>query len=170
MPTDHDDNVPTTTLGLPWPKLLDEHVREVVVQDGEVSCGAACGVMLLADRGIHVEQAALGAAVRLPTPADDLADCLTSLSSSRWAAGSVDLPGAIPWGLIEALARRGGSWAALLQPMPLGNIGHWVVIDGITDYAVVLIRDPAGESYGMPLSDFAALWRYTVLVAEDNRP
>jgi filamentous hemagglutinin len=174
MPDDPDDLLPrraiTSISGLPWPKLPDEHSRDVVTQNGETSCGAACGVMLLADRGIHLDQAALSGVMRLPTPADDLAQCLTTLSGTQWAAGSVDLPGAVPWGLIQALTLRGGSWGALLQPLPLGKIGHWVVIDGITDHAVVLIRDPAGESYGMPLSDFAALWRYTVLVVEERKP
>lgn len=74
----------------------------------------------------------------------------------------------VTWELVSVLTTERGTWAALLEPMGLGDVGHWVVVDGVSHDGLVLVRDPVGEAYGIPLPDFAALWGYTVLVAQEG--
>ena len=75
--------------------------------------------------------------------------------------------GSPTWEYLRGLSEQVGTWAALLEPRGYREPGHWVVVDGISDEGVVLIRDPVGMAYGMPLHDFSALWRYTVVVIEE---
>lgn len=122
--------------------------------------------MLLSDRGVDVHQSLIAGAVRLPATAEDLARRLNEVSSFAWVGGALNSPGGVSWQLVRALCDEVGTWAALLEPHGLGSVGHWVVIDGIADDGLVHVRDPAGEAYSVPLSDFAELWRYSVLVIE----
>lgn len=103
----------------------------------------------------------------MPTDAMELADRLKSLTEVGWVGGAV-MPGTdITWELVSDITTLRGTWAALLEPLGLGPIGHWVVIDGISDDGLVLVRDPVGDAYGIPLADFALLWGYTILVAQE---
>ena len=76
----------------------------------------------------------------------------------------------ISWELISQMADQLGSWAALLEPLGIGHVGHWVVVDGISEEGVVWIRDPVGLSYGIPFAEFFELWEYTIMVLEDLSP
>ena len=105
-----------------------------------------------------------------PASYDDLGRSLTALSQLKWSGGSLEADTRISWHLVNKISMTRGTWAALLEPLGLGQVGHWVVIDGVTDDGVVLVRDPVGEAYGIPMADFAELWGYTILVVEEVSP
>ena len=62
------------------------------------------------------------------------------------------------WHLLADVTAARGTWAALLEPLGPGRVGHWVVIDGVSHDGLVLVRDPAGDAYAIPLADFVILW------------
>ncbi len=76
----------------------------------------------------------------------------------------------ISWEFISQMTDQLGSWAALLEPMGIGHVGHWVVVDGVSEEGVIWIRDPVGLSYGIPFAEFIELWEYTIMVLEDKSP
>lgn len=166
-----DDNDPTAkreTSPWHWPRVERSDRAVVVTQRGEEWCGPACGEMLLADRGVVVDQEEIAAELPVPAEASELAARLGDVSPLRWRGGALREDG-VTWKLLRALTDRYGSWAALLEPRGFRQVGHWVVVDGISDDGVVWVRDPAGSAYGIPLTDFAELWRYTVLVLQAPR-
>jgi ABC-type bacteriocin/lantibiotic exporter with double-glycine peptidase domain len=138
----------------------------VVRQVHEHGCGAACAVMLLAERGIESDPLVVAAGLHLPCTARELADRLNELSTTAliWIGGQLDLDPPLERQHIEELGGR-GSWAAQLIPHGYRD-GHWVVIDGLTEDDMIVVRDPAGSSYRMPLAEFADLMRYMVAVFE----
>ena len=153
-----------------WPRLPRQGAPPIVVQMDEDGCGPACAEMLLRDRGFEVSQRSIAESVPLPAMASDLARRMVELSGLSWLGGSLSVSGEVTWKLLHGLSAVSGSWAALLEPLGFRRFGHWVVVDGVTLDGVVLVRDPAGSSYGIPLDDFASLWRYTVVVFEEPSP
>lgn len=124
--------------------------------------------MLLADRGQHVDQATVARDLMMPSLAEDIAARMTELSTTKWRGGALAEGMPVSWELVDYLCGSRGSWAALLQPKGPVAVGHWVVVDGITMDGLVLVRDPVGAAYGIPLADFAAAWSYTVLVLQQE--
>ncbi len=155
---------------LDWPRLARLESPPLVRQLDEDGCGVACATMLLLDRGIDISQEVVASGVALPSEAEDLAKRLEQLSPFRWSGGSLSEGTVINWELVEYISGARGSWAALLEPKGHRHIGHWVVVDGVAGEGLVLIRDPAGVAYGLPLGDFAELWGYTVLVVQKDSP
>ena len=149
-----------------WTRL-DENVSDARVerQLHEYGCGAACAVMLLADRGIDSDQLMVCVGLHLPSTPQALARRLDEYCgpSHRWAGGSLDIDG-FSRGLVDALGLQ-GSWAAQLIPSGESD-GHWVVVDGPGEADTILIRDPAGSSYRMVESEFFELMRFMVVVYE----
>lgn len=123
--------------------------------------------MLLTDRGVATTIQAAEAALPMPSRPDDLARGLVDLSEFNWLGGMINV--GLPPGreLVELICQHRGSWAALLEPAGIGHIGHWVVVDGVTEQGVVLVRDPAVGPYGVPSHDFATLWRYLIGVIQE---
>jgi hypothetical protein len=126
--------------------------------------------MLLHDRGIMVALEVVAADIPVPSEPEHLARRLSELSPFMWSGGSLTEGTVISWELVEYLVRAHGTWAALLEPDGPVHVGHWVVVDGITSEGLVLVRDPVGDAYGLPLGDFAGLWGYTVLVLQKVTP
>lgn len=123
--------------------------------------------MLLRDRGLQADQDDIADDLLLPCSAAPLARRMTELSMSRWSGGTLaDLPSSLA-SVVDTLTRSRGSWGALLEPFGFRSVGHWVVVDGIDSAGVVLVRDPVGQAYGIPLEEFGALWRYAILVIEE---
>ncbi len=148
---------------LAWTRIPRIPQPAVCQQMSEDGCGVACAQMLLADRGVHASQEDIGFGVVQPTDAPALARRMNELSTRRWEGGAL---AAAPTGaLVHALCRT-GTWAALLEPGGFRRVGHWVVVDGVGDEAVVLVRDPVGDAYGVPMTEFFDLWHFTVLVLE----
>ena len=123
--------------------------------------------MLLRDRGLDVDQRQIAETLFLPADGPALAARLAVLSGLSWLGGALDLPEEPNWELLSRLSETRGTWSALLEPHGPRHVGHWVVVDGISDDGVVLLRDPEGSAYGTPIEEFLSLWRYTVLVIEE---
>ena len=154
-------------MGWQW-KRLDENRRDARVerQLHEFGCGAACAVMLLADRGIQVDQLVVSAELHLPCSAQELARRLNALSGPvyQWLGGQLDLDPPLERAHLDALGAR-SSWAAQLIPTGARH-GHWVVVDTLGADGTIAVRDPAGTSYRMAEREFLALMRYMVVVFE----
>ena len=154
-----------------WERL-DERWDDVKVerQLHELGCGAACVVMLLADRGIAADQLVVTAGLHLPSTAQELASRLNEFCGDRhrWIGGHLDVDPPLREVQLGALCER-GSWAVLLVPAKLRE-GHWVVVDGVTEEGAVAVRDPVGASYRMPSSELLHLMRYMVVVLELGKP
>jgi hypothetical protein len=132
----------------------------------EYGCGAACVVMLLADRGIVADQLSVMTGLHLPSTAQELAQRLNELSGSRsrWLGGHLDLDPPFELKHLIGLGEN-GSWAVLLVPSKLRE-GHWVVVDEVVDAMTVAVRDPVGSSYHLNIQEFLHLIRYMVVVVE----
>lgn len=140
---------------------IDEVVApEVVRQQDRLSCGAACGEMLLRDCGMKISQSAIVAQVGVPLTSRGLAYAMNIFDPAtppRWAGGTLSIPGATQAEIFETLNTT-GPWAAMLWEVG-SEIGHMVVIDGMDESADVLIRDPwEGTKYKMKEEDFLQYW------------
>lgn len=151
-----------------WPRIPRLGAKNLVKQRDENGCGPACGEMLLRDRGLAFDQDVIAASMQLPTEGFELAARLTTLSQRPWKGGAIYLADEPTWEFIVHLSEVRGTWAALLEPLGPTHPGHWVVIDGVTSDGMVLVRDPVGLAYGLPLVAFLSLWQYTVVVIEDR--
>ncbi|UZE08965.1 two-partner secretion domain-containing protein [Pseudomonas corrugata] len=128
--------------------VLDEFASpNVVTQSTPTACGAACGEMLLKDRGVLVSQVDLGTEL---TSMNSLANKLNSVDSG-WVGNAVDSSS------FNALNKT-GSWSAMMWDS--GNrVGHWVVVNGVDDAGRVNIKDPFnGTQYKMEVEQFKEAW------------
>lgn len=123
--------------------MLDETAGGAVAQSSPVSCGAACGEMLSG-----IPQSVLREAAGAPTHAEALAKAL----GEGWRGGYV---GPTQLHMLTGLRRP---WAAELRNDG-DKLGHFVVVDGLQDGAVV-IRDPwaGGSTYRMAIEEFKQAW------------
>ncbi len=151
---------------LGWSRVPRECSSILVVQAEEISCGPACGEMLFRDRGHQIDQFRIQMGMELPVDGPTLARRMNVLSEIHWVGGNLFLEGLPTWDLVCEIGEDKGSWAALLEPFGPTHVGHWVVVDGVTGDGLVLVRDPIGESYGIPIQEFLTLWHFTVLVLE----
>lgn len=143
-----------------WP-VIDEIVDPFAIQQqGDLSCGVACGQMLLQDRQINITPGDIENLTKIPVSSQELANVLNILDSdpSRlWEGGPLRLPGATESQLVNVLNTT-GSWAAMLWETGAG-IGHFVIVDGTDEDGSVLIRDPwQGTSYKMIKENFCNYW------------
>lgn len=136
----------------------------VVRQHNDVGCGAACAVMLLADRDIAADLLVVAAGLSLPcTPRELLARVQQFCPSTlHWNGGHLNLDPPLTRDHVEALAPV-GSWSALLATGPYQ--GHWIVVDDISDDGIA-VRDPRGSSYRMLWKDFSALMSFMGVVIQ----
>jgi filamentous hemagglutinin len=143
-------------------KTIDERIDSTVVkQMSDISCGAACGEMLLLDRGVKISQIFIASLTGVPSDAASLARSLNKLDTEKsrlWGGGELVIPGATPLQLLKALNTT-GSWAAVLWEIR-AKIGHFVIVDGLETKNNVMIRDPQGEGtkYLMELKEFFKYW------------
>ncbi|WP_013334795.1 cysteine peptidase family C39 domain-containing protein [Gloeothece verrucosa] len=143
-------------------KTIDERKDAAVIQQvSDISCGAACGEMLLLDRGVIISQVLLASLTGIPSDVASLARALNNVDSEKsrsWAGGELIIPGATPTQLIQVLNTT-GSWTAVLWEAG-AKIGHFVIVDGLDDENNVKIRDPQGEGtkYKMELGEFLKHW------------
>ena len=130
-----------------WNALDEIASPNVVKQSTPTACGAACGEMLLRDRGVLTSQVDLGTEL---TSMNSLARKLNTVDSG-WVGNAVDVSS------FNALNKT-GSWSAMMWDSG-SNIGHWVVVDGVDDAGKVLIRDLFnGTQYKMGVEDFKGVW------------
>jgi ABC-type bacteriocin/lantibiotic exporter with double-glycine peptidase domain len=144
--------------------------RPVREQGSELACGLACAQMLLEDRGVRASQEQIGASLALPAEAAALARAMNGVSPLRWQGGALNLADSPDQDLVEATCSVFTSWAALLEPGGPKHVGHWVVVDGVDVELLVMVRDPIGAAYGIPITEFLGLWRYAVVILEQELP
>lgn len=128
-------------------EVLDELADSAVVkQFNDDACAAACGEMLLIDRGCQsVSQQGLARyAGGVPMEIAILALALNQLGrlAGQWIGAPIGINGASDEDLLRVLMKT-GSWAAGLWEDG-APIGHVVVVDGFDGVGRVLIRDPWG--------------------------
>ncbi|MBE9121711.1 hypothetical protein IQ269_13090 [Tychonema sp. LEGE 07199] len=144
-----------------WQVIDEVADRAVVQQQDKLSCGPACGEMLLGDRGMYgASQSLIADETKVPVNIEDLAISLNTLdtnSSRFWLGGTVSIPGATNFEIVEVLIST-GSWAAILWET-LADLGHIVIVDGLDDTGKILIRDPWNATkYKMELEEFLNYW------------
>jgi ABC-type bacteriocin/lantibiotic exporter with double-glycine peptidase domain len=143
-----------------WCTIDEVFDSKVVRQQSDLSCVAACGEMLLQNRGININQAAIEELTGVPSAPELLASALNELNlddSGGWRGAYLEIPGASQSQVFDVLNTT-GAWAAVLWEAGVG-IGHMVIVDGLDEMGYVLIRDPwEGTSYKMIKDDFLQYW------------
>ena len=143
-----------------WKTFNEQKDSTVVPQENDLSCGAACGKMLLKQRGIEVEQEQIRIATGSPTWSEKLASVMNQFNPSdrgEWKGGYLNIPGATAQQVFLSLCTT-GAWIAELRE-PLKKIGHFVVVDGVDEQDQPFIRDPwDGTRYTMELEEFLQHW------------
>jgi filamentous hemagglutinin len=133
--------------------------QNVVTQFNNLACGSACGEMLLKGHGIDVSQQAIAGLAKTPTDPETLASALNAFDTGagQWVGGGAYVPGADLAQTVNALNST-GSWSAMIYRQGAA-MGHFVVVDGYNAMGNLLIRDPAGKSIEMTLTDFLEVWK-----------
>ncbi len=143
-------------------RIIEEKVDlRVVKQQDNLSCGVACGEMLLKERGItDISQAIIVNESGVPVSPAYLASVLNQLSPSNlgeWRGGGLEIEGLDFSELLDCLIST-GVWVAELRELG-ARLAHLVVVDGVDDYGRILIRDPwEGTSYKMDKEEFINYW------------
>ena len=140
--------------------------RPVIQQRGEMNCGPACAEMLFADRGRAIDQVLIADGLYLAhgVRAPELADKMNECTDIVWDGGVLESSASY---VLMQRANRHGTWAVLLLPNGPNHVGHWVVVDNIYPDSVV-VRDPVGQAFRIPIGDFVQLWFHTALVTEEK--
>jgi Peptidase C39 family len=130
-----------------WRVVNEVSDGTVVQQAYPNNCGPACGEMMLSDRGIGATQSEIRDGL---TSAASLRDRL-NLTEPGWRGGYANPED-------FAALNQSGSWSAMMWDS--GNrVGHWVVVDGVNDVGMVVIRDPYNATrYLMTIEDFLNTW------------
>lgn len=143
-------------------RVIDEKVdMRVVKQQDNLSCGAACGEILLREKGINdIDQARIVKDSGAPASPAYLASVLNQLSPSdvgEWRGGGLEIEGVGFSQLLDCLICT-GVWVAELRELG-ARLAHLVVVDGLDEQERVLIRDPwRGKSYRMEREEFLNYW------------
>jgi hypothetical protein len=133
--------------------------QRICAQEFEYSCGAACARQLLVDTGHLVTEEDVRSRARFDPEAGiwavHLAEALALLHGEPYEGGIPDIDPP--------------QWPRLLRSGPTIVMleRHWVIVDGVTQDNVVLVRDPAplnpGGKYGceatLSWADFFGLLR-----------
>lgn len=150
-------------------QVVDECAdRTVVKQFHQDACAAACGEILLKNRGVlswqQQEIARLSGGV--PMEVTVLAITLNQISQlpGSWIGGVIGIDGATDEELLDVLHGT-GLWAAGFWEDGL-PLGHMVVVQGQNDIGQLLIQDPwginersrRGARYKMEVEEFLRVW------------
>jgi hypothetical protein len=101
-----------------WP-VIDEIADPLVIQQqGDFSCGVACGQMLLKDRQIHISSSDIEQLTKIPVSSQELANVLNILDSNNsrlWSGGPLRLPGATDSQLLDVLNTTDGYFSGIFR-------------------------------------------------------
>ncbi len=144
-----------------WRVIEEKSHLRVIKQQNNLSCGAACGEMLLKEKGInHINQATIINEGGAPISPAYLASELNNLSPSNlgeWRGGGLEIEGLGFSELLDCLIST-GVWVAELREVG-ARLGHLVVVDGWDNQGRILIRDPwQGTYYKMEREEFINYW------------
>lgn len=141
-------------------KIFEEILDpRAIRQRDRVSCGLACGEMLLKELGIeHIDQQALATRIDVPVDVSELVkvmNAFTARSDGEWRLTTILHPDPTYEATVNWLTKK-GVWAAEFREIGAG-IGHLVIVDGLDKRQRLRIRDPwEGTGYkwiGESLSD-----------------
>ena len=144
-----------------WRVVEEKFDLRVIKQQDNLSCGAACGEMLLKEKDVtDINQAIIVHESGAPVSPAFLASVLNSLilgDLGEWRGGSLEIEGLSFTELFDCVIST-GVWVAELRELG-ARLGHLVVVDGVDDQERVLIRDPwQGTSYKMEKEEFINYW------------
>jgi filamentous hemagglutinin len=151
---------PFSGAGGNW-QVIDEITSSKVIQQKDsLSCGVACGEMLLREYGINnINQEIIAQISGIPVNIPNLAQILNRLdytNQRQWIGGYLDFLGT-EIELLNLLMST-GTWIAELREMGM-RLGHLVVIDGYDSQGKIKIRDPwEGTEYKIEKEDFLKYW------------
>jgi filamentous hemagglutinin len=142
-----------------WEMIDARRDPSVIQQLHPVSCGPACGAMLLRSQGVVVTQSAMALAQGsvLTHDAARLAEAMNMLAGAQgWLGAFVDVF-THPLQTFTALMAH-GPFATTLYAFGM-PMSHIVVVDGLDSAGRVVIRDPArGTRYLMLWDEFTRVW------------
>ena len=142
-----------------WERLDEAHDLSVMRQLHPVSCGPACGAMLLKHHAVMVLQSAIALAQGsvLTHDAARLAEAMNRLAGYQgWLGAFVDVF-THPRQTFTALLAH-GPFATTLLTFGM-HMSHMVVVDGFDRMERVSIRDPSrGTRYLMLWDEFTRVW------------
>ncbi|MDR2235426.1 MAG: hypothetical protein LBE92_04835 [Chryseobacterium sp.] len=153
-------------------KYLEVLSRNMVAQEHNMSCAAACIRQLAKDNGIEMTESAIrklaGTTEELGTYEKGMSDAANKIfKENEFSEGTIDH---IPVGtseLIEILGKK-NSWVAWIKESPNGG-NHAIIIDKVEN-GLVYIRDPwpieginkgKGVEATIKLEDFETAWSRT---------
>lgn len=144
-----------------WQVIEEQSDARALKQQDNLSCGAACGEMLLKEKGINdINQNTIIKEGGAPISPAYLASVLNNLSPSNlgeWRGGGLEIEGLGFDELLDCLIST-GVWVAELRELG-ARLGHLVVVDGWDNQRRVLIRDPwQGTHYKMEREEFIDYW------------
>lgn len=135
-----------------WQTINEVADSNVVRQSDPMNCGAACGQMLLREKGVFVSQDVIAEKAGAPSSAENLAAALNELDpGGTWFGSGVTEQS------FEGLNQT-GSWAAMLFEAG-ARFGHWVNVVGVNRAGRLIVHDPAdGTRYLMETHEFMSHW------------
>jgi hypothetical protein len=144
----------------------NEVVDPSVVRQAEGNwCAIACGEMLTNGRVTQHDISKVISISAKGTVAEDIANVLNTLDPAAmksWQGGYIGAPtaeAAFNW------LNAKGSWGAQMF-LGAGN-RHMVIVDGINDAGMVMVRDPwEGTRYNMAADEFMNHWEQIALFAD----
>ena len=142
-----------------WEMIDARRDPSVIQQLHPVSCGPACGAMLLRSQGIVVAQSAVALAQGSVLTHDTarLAEAMNMLAGAQgWLGAFIDVF-THPRQTFTALMAH-GPFATTLYAFGM-PVSHMVVVDGLNSTGRMVIRDPAhGTRYLMLWEEFTRVW------------
>ena len=102
-----------------WQVIDEVDDPTVIKQQDCLSCGPACGEMLLREQGIsHINQENIASIGETPVNVSGLAETLNQLDPSdsrQWVGGYLEIPGANSGDVLELLIGEGSSRGLMAQ-------------------------------------------------------
>jgi len=151
----------TTPFQAPWSTRNARADQSVIVQEKPLYCGCACIAMVLRTLGIDPpsqDELFMLKGTDYPYTTPELARVLTDLSDGLlWKGDPVTArfePTEMSLQQVMTAMRQHAPWIAMMWET-FDSIGHFVVVDAATEHEV-LVRDPRGQLYAIPMDDFLA--------------
>ena len=140
-----------------WPRSNVEVNKDLVIKQlDQVSCGQACGAMMLRDRGVNVKPVEIGeglSSFQVNVPGNLLSQIVNIAPNIKWSSGhAIYFEKAL-----NVLLRKGsGSWIAEMRG---SVVNHAVVVNGVDINGFMKILDPwDSTTYTMTRSEFMKYW------------
>jgi len=142
-----------------WEMIDARRDPSVIQQLHPVSCGPACGAMLLSSQGVAVTQSAMALAQGsvLTHDATRLAEAMNRLAGAQgWLGAFIDVFTHPRQTFTALMANRPFATTLYAFGMPMS---HMVVVDGLDSAGRVVIRDPARGTRSLMLwEEFSRVW------------